>query len=149
MDLQVGTGVVEYNLNGNVAVHFNPSDAAFVENLMNVFDKLEIKHNEYRATLRTESDPKRVFEIARALDADMRSMLDSIFDVPVCGALFGSMNVYAMADGLPAWANLLLAVLDVCAETFKDADDKMNERILKYTAKYDKYRANRRGMNSK
>lgn len=143
MDLQVGTGVVEYNLNGKVKVHFNPADASFVKKLMGVFDDIEATHNKYTDDLKKTSDPKRVFEIAGKVDADMRKMLDGVFDVPVCDALFGDMNVYALADGLPVWTNLLLSVLDVCYSSFDGVDDAMEQRIRKYTAKYERGRAMR------
>lgn len=138
MDLQISTGVVEYNLNGKVKVHFNPAGAAFVKKLMGVFDAMEQKQNETKAELDGANDAKRVFEIADAKDAEMRAMLDGLFEVPVCDALFGTMNVYALGDGLPVWANLLLAVLDVCAASFDGVDEKMEYRIKKYTAKYKK-----------
>lgn len=138
MDLQISTGVVEYNLNGKVKVHFNPADAAFVKKLMGVFDVLEQKQSETKAELNSANDYHRIFEIADAKDAEMREILDGVFDVPVCEALCGAMNVYAMADGLPVWCNLLLSILDVCAASFDGVDEKMEYRIKKYTAKYKK-----------
>lgn len=138
MELQTSTGVVEYNLNGKVKVHFNPSDAAFVKKLMGVFETMEQKQKEAKQEINGANDPKRVFEIADAYDAEMRTMLDSIFDVPVCDALFGTMNVYALADDLPVWMNLLLTILDVCAASYDGIDEKMEYRIKKYTAKYKK-----------
>lgn len=138
MDLQISTGVVEYNLNGKVKVHFNPTDSSFVEKLMDTFDALEGKQDAYKAEMDGVTDPRRVFEIAHSRDAEMRTMLDGVFDVPVCDALFGTMNVYAVADGLPVWVNLLLAILDVVAASFDGVEDKMDARIKKYTAKYKK-----------
>lgn len=138
MDLQISTGVVEYNLNGKVKVHFNPSDSEFAEKMYNVFMELDKKQEEYKAEVQSAAKEK-IFDIARARDAEMREMLDSIFDVPVCDALFGSMNVYAMADGLPVWANLLFAIMDQLESGYAKEEKLMNTRIQKYTQKYKKY----------
>ena len=46
------------------------------------------------------------------------------------------MNVYAMADGLPVWCNLMLAVMDEIDTSFAREQKRMNPRIAKYTAKY-------------
>ena len=70
-----------------------------------------------------ETTPEEeLFPLARSLDSRMRDLLDEFFDVPVCEALFGSMNLFASAGGLPVWANLLLALTEEA----------------KYTAKYKK-----------
>ena len=138
MDLQISTGVVEYNLNGKVKVHFNPSDSEFAEKMYNVFVELDKKQEEYKAEVQSAAKEK-IFDIARARDAEMREMLDSIFDVPVCDALFGSMNVYALADGLPVWCNLLLAIMDIVDENMTEQEKKTNPRVQKYMAKYKKY----------
>ena len=66
----------------------------------------------------------------------MRAMIDETLGASVCDALFGGMNVYAMADGLPVWCNLLLAVMDEIDTSFAKEQKRMNPRIAKYTAKY-------------
>ena len=63
-------------------------------------------------------------------------MIDEALGQPVCGALFGGMNVYAMADGLPVWCNLMLALMDEVDTSFAREQKATNPRIRKYTAKY-------------
>ena len=70
------------------------------------------------------------------MDAEMRSMIDEALGAPVCDALFGDMNVYALADGLPVWANLMLAVMDEIDTSFARQQKLTDPRISKYTAKY-------------
>jgi hypothetical protein len=56
----------------------------------------------------------------------------------VCTPLFGEMNLFASAGGLPVWANLLLAIADE-VQASMDSELKHREaRIRKYTEKYKK-----------
>ena len=135
-ELNFSTGLVSYSLNSQCEVAFNPTDSAFVEKLFDTFSVLDKKQEAYREELEKTSDRAKIFEIARARDAEMREMIDGVFGVPVCEALFGHMNVYALADGLPVWANLLLAVMDEIDTSFAREQKRTNPRIAKYTAKY-------------
>ena len=65
-------------------------------------------------------------------------MLDQIFDKPICAELFGKTNVYAMAGGLPIWANLILAIVDEIDASFVNEQKQTNPRLDKYLSKYKK-----------
>lgn len=136
--LNINTGVVEYCLNDKVTVSFNPTDSAFVEKLFDTFETLDKRQEAYKAEIERISDKREIFAIARKRDEEMREMIDGVFGMPVCEPLFGSMNVYAMADGLPVWCNLMLAIMDEVDTTFAREQKATNPRIQKYTAKYHK-----------
>lgn len=133
--LQFDTGLVSYNINGLIELQFNPTDSAFVEKLFNTFDDLDKKQEAYKAEIE-HAQKREIFDIARKRDAEMREMIDSVFSMPVCAAVFGDMNVYALANGLPVWANLLLAVMDEIDTSFAREQKLTDSRIKKYTAKY-------------
>lgn len=135
-ELQFSTGLVTYDLNGKCQVTFNPTDSAFVQRLFDAFNALDEKQEAYRLELEAADEKGEVFAIARKRDGEMRRLIDGLFDAPVCEALFGPMNVYAMADGLPVWANLLLAVIDEVDAGFNGEKKKTDPRIARYTAKY-------------
>ena len=137
-ELNFETGLVTYNLNGVCEVRVNPTDSDFVERLFNAFDTLDKKQDRYKEEIDKIADKKEIFQIARERDAEMRGIIDSLFDAPVCDALFGKMNVYAVADGLPVWCNLMLAVMDEIDTTFSREQKRTNPRVAKYTAKYHK-----------
>lgn len=142
-DIQFATGLVTYDLNGQCEVSFNPTDSAFVERLFNTFDALDQKQEAYKAEIENIADKREIFQIARTRDAEMREMIDGVFGAPVCDILFGGMNVYAMADGLPVWCNLMLAVMDEINTSFAREQKLTNPRINKYSAKYSaKYKKN-------
>lgn len=135
-ELNFETGLVTYDLNGKCEVSFNPTDSNFVERLYSAFEELDKKQEGYKAQVDKMADKKEIFEFARERDAEMRTIIDGVFDAPVSDALFGGMNVYAVAGGLPVWCNLMLAVMDEIDTTFAREQKATNPRIAKYTAKY-------------
>lgn len=137
-DIRFGDGLVSYNLNGKIEVCFNPTDSNFVEQLYKAFEELDKKQESYRDEVQRMGDKTKIFEFARARDAEMRSIIDSLFDAPVCDAVFGRMNVYALSEGLPVWCNLILAVMDEIDTVFAREQKATNPRLAKYTAKYHK-----------
>ena len=137
-NIQFSTGLVSYSLNGKCEVSFNPTDSAFVERLFETFNTLDKEQEAYREEIGKTEDRREIFRIARARDAEMRELIDGVFGQPVCEALFGAMNVYALAEGLPVWCNLLLAVMDEIDTGFAREQKLTNPRIAKYTEKYKK-----------
>ena len=143
--LKIDTGIQEYDLNGAVKVHFNPTDASFIQKLYDKMVEMDSKQAEYKAGMDAiaPDDGKAIFAFMKEKDADMRAAIDSVFDVPVCDALFNEMNVFAMTtDGLPVWANLFLAIIDLCdtsqVELKGKASAKVNQYLNKYQKKYHK-----------
>lgn len=137
-ELSFDSGLVTYSLNGKCEVSFNPTDSNFVERLYATFEELDRKQEQYKNDIEKMADKRKVFDYARERDTDMRGMIDEVFGAPVSDALFGGMNVYAMAGGLPVWCNLMLAVMDEIDTTFAREQKATNPRIAKYTAKYRK-----------
>lgn len=137
-EIKFDTGLVTYDLNsgnGKVQVSFNPTDSHFVEKLLAATDALD-KEQEAHESDTNSAAPEALFDKARERDRTMRGLLDNTFGAPVCEALFGGMNLYAMADGLPVWCNLVLAVMDEVAAASEREMQKMDPRLAKYTAKY-------------
>ena len=137
-EIRFSTGVVTYNINGCCEVAFNPTDGGFAQRLAGVFSTLDKKQAEYAAALEKAGSAEEIFAVADRLDREMREMIDGIFDKPVCEAVFGSLNVYAMADGLPVWANLLLALMGEMGDSFAREQAGTDPAVEKYLAKYKK-----------
>ena len=134
-ELNFETGLVTYSINGKCEIAFNPTDSTFVERLFNAFEVLDKKQESYKAEVERTANKREVFETARKMDEEMRDILNELFAFNVCDALFGTMNVYAMADGLPVWANLMFAIMDEVDTTFAREQKATNPRIAKYTKK--------------
>ena len=139
-ELKFSDGLEEYSLNGRVTVRFNPTDASFLEKLTSLFSSLDALQEEVSSLQASlpEDDDSAVLALARDLDGRMRTLLDGFFGEPVCGALFGSMNLFASAGGLPVWANLLLALSEEVETALQGELTAREKRIAKYTAKYKK-----------
>lgn len=137
-ELKFETGLVSYSLNGAAEVSFNPTDMAFVSRIFKTFDLLEEKQEEYEKSRSDVSSSKDFYEWSSKMDRDMREIIDSAFEKPVCDAAFGSMNVYALASGLPVWCNLVFAVIDQFDASVTAETAKTNPRLNKYLKKYHK-----------
>ena len=137
-ELNFESGLVTYSLNGKCEVSFNPTDSNFSERLYATFEELDRKQEQYKSDIEKMADKRKIFDYAKERDAEMRGMLDEVFGVPVSDALFGEMNVYALAGGVPVWCNLMLAIMDEIDTTFAREQKATNPRIAKYTAKYKK-----------
>lgn len=138
-ELNFDSGLVTYSLNGKCEVSFNPTDSAFVEKLYRAFEELDKKQEGYKAAVEKLQGKTEIFDFARERDAEMRGILDAVFGSPVSDALFGDMNVYAIANGLPVWCNLMLAVMDEVDTAYAREQRTTNTRIKKYTDKYQKF----------
>lgn len=135
--IQFNTGAVEYDINGT-KVLINPTDLAFVERVFNTFDTMDKMQEEYQASIdKAGNDAEALFAVYREMEDKMRGLVNEVFDEPdICGSLFGRVSVFALSDGLPLWANLMLALIDEMDTAFAREKKLTNPRIKKYTAKY-------------
>lgn len=138
-ELNFSTGDVTYSINGKLTITFNPTDTNLAKRLNEAFSTLDEKQESYKEQVKNLSDNKEIFEFSTARDKEMREILDGIFNVPVCDALFGAMNVYSLAGGFPVWCNFLLAILDEMEAKYTEENSAANPRLEKYMAKYQKY----------
>lgn len=139
LELKIDDGLQELNLNGKVSVLLNLTDAHFVEKFFNEFEGMDKLQEDYKAALDASADDnKKVFEIARRMDAEMRDRINTVFGTNVCDPLFGDTNVYAFGGGLPLWCNLMFALLDEMDSTFANERKKTNPKVQKYLTKYGK-----------
>lgn len=162
-ELKFDTGLVTYRVNGGAEIKFNPTDTEFAKKVLGIFQDLTDKQAEYRKLLGADTettdmdkaleDPeaaKKLNDQADAIlnaidkmDRDMRAAIDYAFGVEgTADAVFGSASLYAYADGLPLWANFLIAVIDeMPASAEKQAsltDPRLRAHVGKYSAKYNK-----------
>lgn len=137
-EIKIDTGLVTYNLNDVVQVTFNPTDIVFGEKLFNIFDQLDAKQKEYLDNINSKKDNRELFEYGRLLDKEMRDHINSLFDMDIVTPLIGDISVYALADGMPIWANILTALVDEMDSAATKNNELSKKRIAKYTKKYTK-----------
>ena len=135
--LKIDLGVQEYSLNDSCTVAFNPTDASFIGKLYEAFDKLAKEQEDYEAKVKKLADAKEILAFMIEQDKMMREVVDGVFKTPVCDAVFGDMNVFALSNGgLPVWSNLMLAVLDCCESDAKQKTAQTSKTMDKYLKKY-------------
>ena len=134
--LSFDLGINEYNLSDKVTVRFNPTDVSFLEKLSDSFAYLDLIQEEVRQSKEEVTDEKNVYNLAKNLDKKMRDIINALFGQDVCTPLFGEMNLFASAGGLPVWANLMLAIAEEVQNCMQGELEQREARIRKYTEKY-------------
>lgn len=135
-ELNFETGSVTYRINGGAEVSFNPTDSNFVKRLFDAYETLDKRQEFYRDRVEKLADKKQVFVFAQEQDAEMRGIIDNLFQAPVSDAIFGPMNVYALANGLPVWCNLMFAVMDEIDTSFAREQKATNPRLETYRKRW-------------
>lgn len=120
----------------SVVVRFNPYDVMFIANIMDTAEKLDAVQQ--KLTAFNGETWREIYEACVEADKEMRDILDGVFNVPICEALFSGQSVHAIGNGFPAWANLLVAVLDHMDAGLDAEKAKAQNRIKKYSGKYKK-----------
>lgn len=164
-ELKFDTGLITYKVNGGAEISFNPTDTEFSKKILGIFRDLTDKQEQYRKLLRADTetpdvstaldDPEAAKKLSdqadsilnaiKKMDQDMREAIDNAFgEAGTADAVFGSASLYAYANGLPLWANFLLAVIDeMPASTEKQAsltDPRLRAQVGKYSGKYNKHK---------
>ena len=135
-ELNFETGLVEMAVNGGRAVRFNPADIGFLETLYGLLAKLETIEKEMEKKRTKTDDPAVLFDKSRNSDKKMREAVDSVFGEGFCEDVFSGVRLMAMANGLTVLENFLFAIIDEMDESVRANLAQRNDRIAKYTAKY-------------
>lgn len=137
-ELNLNNGTKELSINGKVTVSFCPTDVAFVKKIVDVFEKCDIAQEKFRKNATAKDGYAEFFDAAQQLNKELRDLINQIFDKDICTPVFGDISLIAFADGLPLWANLLLALIDELDASFEEEKAQLNPRIKKYAEKYRK-----------
>lgn len=136
-EIILDSGKKSYSING-CEISFNPTDIHFMEGLYNVLDALDSMAEERKRETSSVSNAKEIFELSRRYDKEMRDRLDNAVGGPVSEAVAGDMNIYALSDGLPIFANIILAIMDEMDTGIADQAERGNPRLEALLSKYKK-----------
>lgn len=136
-EINVAAGLETFKINDSFEIAFCPTDALFVERLFLAFDAVEAKQEEY-GEMTKNAEGREIFTVAKRINEDIREIINSAFDCDICFEVFGNVCIMSLADGLPLWCNLLLALMDEVDTSFAREQKRTNPRIAKYTSKYHK-----------
>lgn len=127
------TGLKTFDVNGQCEITFNPYDIFFLGKVTDAAEKLDKLQSE----LQTAGDDWAiVYAKSKETDSKMRAVIDGLFGMPVCDAVFPDISVFAVGDGFPVWANFLYAIMDKMDSGLDAEKEKSKKRLQKYTEKY-------------
>lgn len=138
-ELNFETGLVSFTVNGVRTININPSDVGFLETIYALMGKIEAIDTETSKKREKADDPAKIFDYFRSSDKKMREAVDSVFGEGFSNDVFHDVRLTAMANGLTVLENFLFAVIDQMDESVTENLAKRNDRISKYTKKYEKY----------
>lgn len=139
-NLSFETGVVEYSVNGGRTIKFNPSDVGFMDTLYSLVAKIDSIDKESQKKRDKQDDLAKLFDNFRNTDKKMRDAVDAVFGDGFCDDVFDGIRLVAVSDGITVLENFVFAVLDKMDESVHANIAVRNDRIKKYTDKYQKYR---------
>lgn len=138
-ELSFSTGLETFKVNGGHEISFNPADVGFAEKLFDTFERLAKRQDAGKLENQAyQNDGKKLFELARKRDEEMRQEIDTLFGEGTSAGVFGNLSTYAISDGFPLWANFLFAVIDTMDETIAVEQTKTKPRVDAYLKKYKK-----------
>lgn len=147
-EITVSTGIIELGIKPVGAdgsqiepvkrvIRINPTDFGFVDTLYGLIAKLESIDNKTQEKVNKTDDAAKIFDYHRAGDKQMRDAVDAVFGDGFCDDMFQGIRLHAKTeDGLSIIENLVFAVFDHMSDSVVESAKKRNERIAKYTEKY-------------
>ena len=130
-NINFDTGLVTYNINGKYSFTANPTDAGFIKKLYGAFEALQEQQEIHESDGAAET-----FNRAAELDAKMRGIVDNALGEGASSAIFGAMNLYAFAGGVPVWLNLWFSIIEEVSGAAENQRALLNPRLEEYMARY-------------
>ena len=81
-----------FDINEKIVVSIDPDSAEFAGR---VFDTLSADY----------------YDLSKSTERSMRQQIDTLFNAPVCEAVFGADPIFALSGGCPLWFNLLEGII--------------------------------------
>ena len=150
--IRVETGIREISIedtDGNVAttVRINPSDMHFADVLLDTMTEIGDLYTAFleksEQIEKIEDDVEagmQMRELGNKADEQIREKINNVFGKDICTPLIGNMIIWSPADGLPVWANIIFAFIDLFDDNLTKEKMKQNPKIEKYTKKYSRKR---------
>ena len=139
MRLNYSSGIKTFEVDGGT-ISFSPTDTKFAERLYTTFDRLaKMQEDGEKKNAELEGDGEALFNAIHAKESEMQSAIDSVFGEGASKKIFPEVGLYAVADGMPVWANFLFAVMEVVEDAMGDEHKKSESRMELIKKKYGKY----------
>lgn len=99
-----------FDINGKIVVSIDPNSAEFAGR---VFDTLSAVDKQQRGLTREGIASADYYDLFKSTERSMRQQIDTLFNAPVCEAVFGADPIFALSGGCPLWFNLLEGIIHI------------------------------------
>jgi hypothetical protein len=117
--------------------YFNPTDIGIVERFKAVSDKFDYVVEPLNELKDDASEDEQIAALKKA-EVRLYDLCNNLFGGNFAEAFFGSINPFTPIDGKFYCENALNAVSDFVSKQFDKETAKINARVSKYTADYQK-----------
>ena len=98
-----------FDINEKIVVSIDPDSAEFAGR---VFDTLSAVDKKQRRLIRAKGIASAdYYDLSKSTERSMRQQIDTLFNAPVCEAVFGADPIFALSGGCPLWFNLLEGII--------------------------------------
>lgn len=98
-----------FDINEKIVVSIDPDSAEFAGR---VFDTLSAVDKKQRGLGRAKGIASAdYYDLSKSTERSMRQQIDTLFNAPVCEAVFGADPIFALSGGCPLWFNLLEGII--------------------------------------
>ena len=147
LNLPIEKQAFRFGQDDNRIVWINTSDLGFVERLPISYEKLtELQGKVAEVTDGVNKDAEEVDDVMsslatlgsrlKALDAEMREVIDELFQAPVSAAAAPDGSMYDLYNGSPRYEIIITALIEQFGTRYTDEFKKVKEKVNQRTAKY-------------
>ena len=147
LNLPIEKRAFRFGQDDNRIVYINTSDFGFMERLPEAYKKLEDLQNRVTGVSEgVNGDAENLDDIMeglgtmgsrlKALDTEMREVVDTLFQAPVSAAAAPDGSMYDLFEGTPRYDLIIAVLVEQFGKRYADEFKKVKEKVKKHTGKY-------------
>ena len=117
-------------------IQFNPADMLFAGKIAKLFDRIDSLQQQYHGQMQLAKDGLTAYKVAQEANEKMMTEIDAVIGEGKSKAIFGGVACYAISQGLPIWANLMVSIVAEMDDAVVREQEKTNPTLEKYLKKY-------------
>ena len=147
LNLPIEKRAFRFGQDDNRIVYINTSDFGFMERLPEAYKKLEDLQNRVTGVSEgVNGDAEDLDDIMeglgtmgsrlKALDTEMREVVDTLFQAPVSAAAAPDGSMYDLFEGTPRYDLIIAVLVEQFGKRYADEFKKVKEKVKKHAGKY-------------
>lgn len=130
-----------YTINGNKDkyIELNPNDMGIVARAEDAIPKLNDLDNKYQSLFTNAEDEDSISKFSEAfkgIDADIRQIINEVFDYDICSVCADGGSMLDLQDGEYRFVVIMTTLLPLYETTISQEVDKLVKKMHKHTDKY-------------